>query len=66
MILYLVKHPHDNETILIAGCELLVDLIPSNNLDLSTVAFQCLIHWQIRWGCQPFYLTISTCLQKRT
>jgi hypothetical protein len=44
MILYLVKHPHDNETILIAGCELLVDLIPSNNLDLSTVAFQCLIH----------------------
>lgn len=43
----LVHHPNDNKTLLIGGRELLILVIPLDNLDLAGVSLQRLIHTEV-------------------
>jgi len=42
-----VHHPHNDEALLVRGCQLLVLVIPLNHLDLTGVALKRLVHAEI-------------------
>ncbi len=42
-----MHHPHDNKSLLIAGSELVVLVVPLNDLNLARVPLQVLVHRKI-------------------
>lgn len=46
-----MQHPHDDETIGVAGGELLVLVVPNAKHHSAIVAFECLVHSEIAWCC---------------
>lgn len=50
-LIYLVQHPNHDDTISIGSCQLLLCVIPANDVDWGLVTFEGLIHAQIAGGC---------------
>ena len=58
-----IKHPDDDEAVLVAGGELLVRLVPTDHLNLSIVSLQRLVHGQVGGRRQTLHLPILSRLE---
>ena len=58
-----VKHPDNNQAVLVAGGELLVRFVPADHLYLSIVPLQRLVHGQVGGCGQPLHLAILSSLE---
>jgi len=60
---YFIQHPNNDKAILVTAGQFLVHFIPSDNLNLTTVSFQRLIHGQVGISSKTFRLPILPCLK---